>query len=53
MDGPIARLIPGGEFHKGIKKEDVPALLDELARICGTDGEEIGDMNETIPAPKS
>ncbi len=53
MDGPNARLIPGGAFHKGIKKEDVQALLDELERICGCGGDEMKGANEVIPAPGS
>ncbi len=53
MDGPNARLIPGGAFHKGIKKEDVPMLLDELERICGAGDDEIKSADEIIPAPGS
>jgi len=49
MDGPNARMIPGGTFDQGIKKEDVPALLDELVRICGTDGVKITDSDKIIP----
>jgi (2Fe-2S) ferredoxin len=53
MDGPNARLIPGGAFHKGIKKEDVPALLDKLVQVCSTDGVKITDLDKIIPDPGS
>lgn len=53
MDGPNGRLIPGGDFHKGIKKENVPALLDELARVCGKDGGEPMDPSNIVAAPGS
>ncbi len=53
MDGPNGRLIPGGDFRKGIKKEDVPALLDELARVCGAGGGESTDPGDIIAVPGS
>lgn len=35
-DGPNGRLVPGGKFHKGIKQDDIPALLDEIEQECGS-----------------
>ncbi len=52
-EGPNARLIPGGSFHKGIKKEDVPALLDELERNCGAGNTENMGGDGVFPAPGS
>ena len=46
--GPNGRLIPGGNFHKGMTIEDVPALLDEIERACGKKSP--GEGN-SIPAP--
>jgi len=53
MSGPNGRLIPGGAFHKGLKKEDVPALLDELDRVCGKVDEENTGFGKNLPAPGS
>jgi len=53
MDGPNGRLIPGGAFHKGLTKEDIPELLDELERVCGVKEQLNEDSNTVIPAPGS
>jgi len=34
--GPTIRLAPGGRFFHGPAKDELPALLDELERLCGT-----------------
>lgn len=49
--GPNGRLIPGGAFHKGLKPDDVPSLLDELARVCGTGNGTEPESGEIIPIP--
>lgn len=34
--GPNIRFAPGGRFNHETKLDDVPAMLDELQRTCGT-----------------
>lgn len=53
MDGPNGRLIPGGAFQKGIKKEEVPGVLDELERVCGTVHGKNSDETGVVAAPGS
>ena len=38
--GPNMRLVPGGAFRNGVTPKDIPAILDELERECGTRPEE-------------
>ena len=42
--GPTVRFAPGGRFNLGTNLEDVSALLDELAELCGHD-----DTDDGIP----
>lgn len=53
MDGPNGRLIPGGDFHKGMKLEDIPALLDEIERMSGAQDGEGTRGNAFFSAPGS
>lgn len=43
LRGPTVRFAPGGRFNLETSAEDVPALLDELADLCGVrdDGDEL------------
>lgn len=40
--GPAMRIAPGGAFKLGVTADDVPGLLDELQRECGTAPDEDG-----------
>lgn len=44
--GPNLRLVPGRPFEHGVTLEDVPRILDDLERLCGT-----GDGNAGPAAP--
>ena len=34
--GPSMRLVPNGDFFRQVKLEDVPKILDQLERDCGS-----------------
>ena len=36
--GPNVRYIPGGAFHHGVEKSDLPAILDGFEAFCAEKG---------------